>query len=117
MHTDHEPLVTMNKFKKPVCRLGRLFQILQDVKFKLEYFPSSSNHLPDFFSRSYPTEKADCNSINASSINWEIEQSKDVELFKIELIKLIAADHIWTKLKQGNHGFTKRNTYTLQMEF
>jgi hypothetical protein len=93
----------MNKLKKPDGRLGRLFHTLQDVKYKLVYLPGASNYLPDFLSRSYATDKADCNSIHLSStIYWEVEQSKDVELFKIlELIKNNAADHLWAKLKQG----------------
>lgn len=114
IYTDHEPLVTMNKLKKPDGRLGRLFHTLQDVKYKLEYLPGASNHLPDFLSRSYPTDKADCNSIQLSTtINWEVEQSKDIELFKIlDLIKQKAADHLWSKLKQGKRWIhEKRHLY------
>ena len=103
IYTDHEPLVTMNRLKKPGGRLGRLFHRLQDVQYQLEYLPGASNHLPDFLSRSYATAKADCHTIEiASSIDWILEQRKDAELFKIiELIEQNAPDHLWAKLKQG----------------
>lgn len=96
IYTDHEPLVTMNRLKKPGGRLGRLFHRLQDVKYQLEYLPGASNHLPDFLSRSYATAKADCHTIElASSIDWTLEPRKDAELFKIiELIEQNAPDNL-----------------------
>jgi hypothetical protein len=52
-YTDHEPLVTMSKLKKPLGRFGRLFHQFQDVDYDIHYLPGSSYFLPDFLSRSF----------------------------------------------------------------
>ena len=48
-YPDHEPMVTMSKLKKHLCRLGRLFHILQDVDHEILYVPGVVNFLPEIF--------------------------------------------------------------------
>jgi hypothetical protein len=68
--TDHKPLVTAKKLKKPNGRLGRLYHKLQDVDYELFYKEGSENHLPDLLSREFETE-ANETAIN-STINWTL---------------------------------------------
>jgi hypothetical protein len=49
--TDHKPLVTLCKLKRPFDRLGRLLNHLMGVDYVLEYIPGHLNYLADFMSR------------------------------------------------------------------
>lgn len=88
-YTDHEPLATMQKFKKPMGRLGRLFHRLQDIDYKIVYLPGEENFLPDFLSRSYAEPSScDANAVEIhSKVDWRAEQVIDEEL--AEVIRLI----------------------------
>ena len=45
--TDHEPLVTMSKLKKPGGRLGRLFFRLVGVEYEIHHISGIGKSLPD----------------------------------------------------------------------
>lgn len=86
-YTDHKPLVTMNKLKKPFGRLGRLFHRLSGVDYVVHYIPGHENFLADFLSRSFnpDTLTAEVNIIAfQSSIDWAYEQSKDPDICDIK---------------------------------
>jgi hypothetical protein len=71
----------MQKLKKPLSRLGRLFVKLQDLDHELVHKPGVSNHIPDLLSRNHATETVRANLIEMqSSINWSAEQSQDSDL-------------------------------------
>jgi hypothetical protein len=91
-YTDHEPLATMNRLKKPLGRLGRLFHRLQDVDHEIVYLPGSLNFLSDFLSRSFDIIESKTNYIDLqSNINCSAEQAKDNEIRQInKLINDIA---------------------------
>ena len=53
--TDHEPLVTLNRLRNPLGRIGRLLNNLSDIKYEFRYVRGPENHLADFMSRGeYP---------------------------------------------------------------
>ena len=83
IHTDHKPLVSMAKLKKPMGRLGRLFFRLVDVDYKLVHVSGIDNHLPDFLSRANTIETNECQvslAVLSQKIDWKLEQSKDEEI-------------------------------------
>lgn len=104
-YTDHKPLVTMQKLKRPSGRLGRLFHRLAGVDYNLNYIPGSQNYLADFLSRSFDpdTKEADVTYLALqSTVDWQTEQSLDPEVTAI--IKCIAnnaRDADWTIVPFG----------------
>ena len=105
-YTDHQPLVTMCKLKKPLGRLGRLFHRLQDVDHEIHYLPGTSNFLPDFLSRSFHEES--CESVDSYSTSittdtdWEESQLSDSELHSVkQLILNNANDAEWLAISNG----------------
>jgi hypothetical protein len=113
-YTDHEPLVTMSKLKKPLGRLGRLFHRLQDVDYDIHYLPGSSNFLPDFLSRSFHEDSVKSAENNfmelKSSINWPKIQENDLEIKSIrQLIVNNTEVSEWLKIKNGRRWLTERS--------
>ena len=110
-YTDHEPLATMSKLKKPMGRLGRLFHRLQDVDYEIIYLPGAENFLPDFLSRSFDTVDSEVLNIDIqSSINWFEEQAKDKNIQEIiTLINNCKHDSEWLKIPDGNRWLRERN--------
>jgi hypothetical protein len=108
--TDHEPIVTMSKLKKPHGRLGRLFHRLQDADHEISYLPGSLNYLPDFLSRSFaPNIQAINTNLTEvqSAIDWELEQSKDSKLSEIiNSIRSDAPDSKWLLMTNGRRWLT-----------
>lgn len=101
-YTDHEPLVTACKLKKPFGRLARLFQKLPNDHYKIKYIPGNQNHLPDFLSRvyDYETKSIKANMVHMeSALNWQEEQNKDPVLRNV--IKLLEDDKEDDKSWQG----------------
>ena len=104
-YTDHEPLVTMSKLKKPLGRLGRLFHRFQDVDYEIHYLPGSSNFLPDFLSRSFhedSDQSASCNLTELkSSIDWASTQDNDLEIKSVRHLILNNAEAVeWLTFMQ-----------------
>ena len=115
--TDHKPLVTLCKLKRPFDRLGRLLNHLMGVDYTLEYIPGPLNYLADFMSRviiqdgtSSPSHICNINSIKLeSSVNWVNEQSRDVAIQNvIQCIKNKSIDKAWLNLKSGSSWLRER---------
>lgn len=100
-YSDHEPLSTIQKLKKPGGRIGRLLNQLVDVKYKINYIPGDENLLPDFLSRVKMSEPAEIttNLIELKSkTNWYEAQQNDIEIKQlINLIKSGAEHRIWKR--------------------
>ncbi len=114
--TDHEPLVTASKLKKPFGRLGRLFNKLPSGYYDIKYIPGKSNHLPDFLSRIYDadTKVVEANVMSLdSAIDWCVEQARDANLVKVmELISNDSRDDEWECLPNFRRWLSeKRNLY------
>ncbi len=94
-YTDHEPLVTASKLKKPFGRLGRLFNKLPSGMYTINYIPGKSNFLPDFLSRIYDgnSKEIEVNLMSLeTTIDWKVEQEKDATLSMV--IKLLTEDKV-----------------------
>ena len=82
--TDHKPLVTLCKLKRPFDRLERLLHHLMGVDYTLDYIQGHLNFLADFMSRAVVQDgniAVDVNAIRIESeVNWAEEQAKDIEL-------------------------------------
>ncbi len=114
--TDHKPLVTMNKLKKPLGRLGRLFHRLSGVDYSLEYIPGAQNFLADFLSRSFNPDTVGIevkHTAVQSSVNWLVEQAKDPELVSlIECVRNSSSVPEWRALSNGGRWLLeRRNLY------
>jgi hypothetical protein len=104
--TDHEPLATAHKLKKPYGRLNKWFQELSDVSYKIEWIKGEQNFLPDFLSRCDKKVEVKEIAVNVSelksSIDWTYEQLKDPELKQlIMVIKNKATQKDWNKITNG----------------
>lgn len=112
IYTDHQPLVTMQKLKNPMGRLGRLFHKLQDVDYEFVYVPGEKNFLPDFLSRSFEVESNVCllnQSVLKSTIDWKTEQSRDRELSEVKkLVESNGSDSKWLNLNNGKRWLQNR---------
>lgn len=127
--TDHKPLATAAKLKKPDGRLGKLFNDLYDdgVKFTIEWIAGDQNHLPDFLSRCDAEDKLESKAINVnvtelkSSIDWATVQDEDKELKQIKQL-VVNRDPMeewfkqpngkrWHKLKADLYVFNKTLMY------
>ena len=64
--TDHKPLVTMRRLKRPFDPLGRLFHKLEGADITLKHISGRDNFLPDFMSR---VHESDTPTITAHQIN------------------------------------------------
>jgi len=116
-YTDHEPLVTAAKFKKPFGRLSRIFSKLPSGKYNIKYIPGKSNFLPDFLSRIYDgnTKEIETNLINLeSTIDWRLEQNKDECLHKVvELLTNDSSDKEWEVLPNWRRWLHERRNLFL----
>ncbi len=75
--TDNEPLVTLQRLKNPLGRVGRLLNRLADVSYELKYIPGSNNHLADFMSRvEHPFDPCPV-SINSTELRSGIDLFKE----------------------------------------
>jgi hypothetical protein len=115
--TDHKPLVTLCKLKRPFDRLGRLLNHLMGVDYTLEFIPGHLNYLADFMSRAVvqdtrpmPIASAGVNTTNLESeVDWAHEQSLDKELCGIiACIKSHLADSEWLKVANGQRWLRER---------
>lgn len=119
--TDHKPLVTLCKLKRPFDRLGRLLNHLMGVDYKLEYIPGHLNYLADFMSRAIFKDN-NTNVISAhittlvSSVDWVVEQAKDNELVAVmNCIINIKSDKEWLKFNRGDRWLReKRHLYVFK---
>jgi hypothetical protein len=105
--TDHKPLVTLCKLKRPFDRLGRLLHHLMGVDYTLEYIPGHLNFLADFMSRAVVQDgniAVDVNAIRIESeVNWVEEQAKDIELTGVcNCIRKDLPDEEWLKVQNGH---------------
>jgi hypothetical protein len=122
--TDHKPLVTLCKLKRPFDRLGRLLNHLMGVDYSLEFIPGHLNYLADFMSRAVvqdpnvaATSSASVNTTHlVSKVDWAAEQSKDNELRAvIQCVKDHSADEKWLKIENGARWLReKRNLYIFE---
>ena len=106
----------MNKLKKPLGRLGRLFHRLSGVDYTIEYIPGAQNFLADFLSRSFTPDSKEMEvklTEVQSSINLVAEQSKDPEI--VSIISGLSNNNIdtkWTSLPNGSRWLLEhRNLY------
>ena len=115
--TDHKPLVTLCKLKRPFDRLGRLLNHLMGVDYKLEYIPGHLNFLADFMSRAIIQDKSISMGSKigiyttsiVSSWDWVLEQSKDEILMGVmKCIKDVSHDSVWLKIKVGGGWLRER---------
>jgi hypothetical protein len=115
--TDHKPLVTLCKLKRPFDRLGRLLNHLMGVDYTLEFIPGNLNYLADFMSRavvqdtvSTPTALATANSMELKSkLNWIDEQTNDKELSEVKrCVKAGAVDSEWLRIVNGQRWLRER---------
>jgi hypothetical protein len=89
--TDHKPLVTLCKLKRPFDRLGRLLNHLMGVDYTLEFIPGHLNFLADFMSRAIIQDPlvSPSNEIAVqvtslvSKVDWVSEQGKDSEIVNV----------------------------------
>jgi hypothetical protein len=105
--TDHKPLVTLCKLKRPFDRLGRLLHHLMGVDYTLEYIPGHLNFLADFMSRAVVQDYTTATDVNItkleSTVDWLAEQAKDAELMGIShCIRNNSADEEWLKVQNGH---------------
>jgi hypothetical protein len=115
--TDHKPLVTLSKLKRPFDRLGRLLNHLMGVDYTLEFIPGHLNYLADFMSRAIIQGPALSSSnmayINVtslvSSVDWILEQKNDSELVQVmQCVSNNSGDREWLKCKNGNRWLRER---------
>lgn len=115
--TDHKPLVTMAKLKKPFGRLGRLFYKLVAVDYTLEHIAGLKNVLPDFLSRAFvqETKEVQVHLIQVqSSIDWQVEQLNDGTLAKIiNLVRNNAVSSNWNDLYDSKRWLRERKNLYL----
>lgn len=100
-YTDHKPLVTIAKLKKPFGRLGRLFYKLVAVDYTLEHIAGIKNVLPDFLSRAFiETKEVHAHLIQLQSvIDWTTEQQRDPNLNQIiNLVRNKVDVSLWNRL-------------------
>ena len=119
--TDHKPLVTLCKLKRPFDRLGRLLNHLMGVDYTLEFIPGHLNFLADFMSRAViqdplvsPASDISANFTSlVSEINWVQEQSKDQDIANVIRCLLGGLnDSEWLKGKNGSKWLRdKRHLY------
>lgn len=109
--TDHKPLVTLSKLKRPFDRLGRLLNHLMGVDYTLEFIPGHLNYLADFMSRAIMQEPTLSSSNMAyinftslvSTVDWVSEQKNDLELGQVmQCISNNSGDSEWLKCTNGN---------------
>ena len=91
--TDHEPLVTLNRLRNPLGRIGRLLNNLSDIKYEFRYVRGPENHLADFMSRGEYPDPPPALEANFIEFNpqhdWAIEQGTDKEVAAVKAALLL----------------------------
>jgi hypothetical protein len=118
-----EPLVTMNKLKEPMGRIGNLLLKLQDFDYDRYYQPGALNFIPDLLSRPSVDVVTEVNNTEIqfdSCVNWKAEQNVDDQC--VQIIKILNSNsegtmndiQTWQELAKPAEWFKVRTNLLLE---